>query len=180
MAHDSAILDTRFQRFLTSKTGHYSVLLLVSLDVSYFITQIFRCERKHLGPEWETALNALGMVSLVFSCLFMIKLVASIWASAASRRPDQSCFSYFNSYFHVFDAIVIIAGFTIDVLLHGVLEEVASLLVILRLWRVFKIIEELSVGAEEQMETLQERIEMLEKENRNLKGELRVLKRRCV
>ncbi|KAK5161653.1 hypothetical protein LTR04_003920 [Oleoguttula sp. CCFEE 6159] len=111
------------------------------------------------------------MVSLVFSRLFMIELVASIWAFGLS---------YFNSCFHVFDAIVIIAGFTIDVLLRGVLEEVASLLVILRLWRVFKIIEELSVGAEEQMETLQERIEMLEKENRNLEDDLRVLERRCV
>ncbi|KAK5277263.1 hypothetical protein LTR16_010023 [Cryomyces antarcticus] len=122
------------------------------------------------------------MVSLVFSCLFMIELVASIWAFglSSSHRPDQCCFSYFNSCFHVFDAIVIIAGFTIDVLLRGVLEEVASLLVILRLWRVFKIIEELSVGAEEQMETLQERIEMLEKENRNLEDDLRVLERRCV
>lgn len=58
-------------------------------------------------------------------------------------------------------------------LLHGVLEEVASLVIILRLWRFFKIIEEFSVGAEEQMDVLEERIEQLEMENRELKRQLR-------
>lgn len=50
------------------------------------------------------------------------------------------------------------------------LEEVASLVVILRLWRFFKIIEEFSVGAQEQMDGLQERIEALEMENQELKS----------
>lgn len=58
-------------------------------------------------------------------------------------------------------------------LLHGVLEEVASLVIILRLWRFFKIIEEFSVGAQEQMDGLEERIEQLEMENRELKKQLR-------
>jgi hypothetical protein len=80
---------------------------------------------------------------------------------------------YFNSKFHCFDAAVIVAGFVTDVLLHGVLEEVASLVVILRLWRFFKIIEEFSVGAEEQMEGLEMRIEQLESENQDLKRELK-------
>jgi hypothetical protein len=80
---------------------------------------------------------------------------------------------YFKSYFHTFDAIVIFAGFIVDVLLHGVLEEVASLVVILRLWRFFKIIEEFSVGAEEQMDGLVLRIEQLETENEGLKAELK-------
>jgi len=64
----------------------------------------------------------------------------------------------------------------IDVLLKGVLEEIASLVVVLRLWRVFKIIEELSAGAQEQMEGLQEKVETLERENRELKQEIRKLK----
>ena len=56
------------------------------------------------------------------------------------------------------------AGFIVDVLLHGTIEEAGSLVVIGRLWRVFKIIEEFSSGAEDQIEGLQERIEELEKE----------------
>ena len=82
-------------------------------------------------------------------------------------------YRYFNSWFHAFDATVIIAGFIVDVLLHGVLEEVASLVIILRLWRFFKIIEEFSVGAEEQMDGLNFRIEQLESENADLKRELK-------
>jgi voltage-gated hydrogen channel 1 len=59
-----------------------------------------------------------------------------------------------------------------------VLEEIGSLVVVLRLWRVFKIIEELSAGAEESMEPLQERLEETEKENRELKKEIQELKQR--
>lgn len=46
-------------------------------------------------------------------------------------------------------------------------------MIILRLWRFVKIIEELSVGASEQMEDLEMRVEQLEKENSDLKSQLR-------
>ncbi len=59
--------------------------------------------------------------------------------------------------------------------LHGVSEEAASLIVVLRLWRVFKIIEQLSVGAQEQMEDLQERIDDLEKGTRELQEKIQRL-----
>lgn len=64
----------------------------------------------------------------------------------------------------------------VDVCLKGVLEEVGSIVIVLRLWRVFKIIEEFSVEAEEQMDALSERIEHLEMENKELLKELGVLK----
>lgn len=81
--------------------------------------------------------------------------------------------SYFNSKFHIFDATIIVAGFIVDVLLHGTIEEAGSLIVVGRLWRVFKIIEEFSSGADDQIEGLQERIESLEKENRELQISVR-------
>lgn len=68
------------------------------------------------------------------------------------------------------------AGFIIDVCLKGVLEEAGSIVVILRLWRVFKIVEEFSAGASEQMDALMELNEKLEKENSDLKRELKTLK----
>ncbi|KAF2491090.1 hypothetical protein BU16DRAFT_446162, partial [Lophium mytilinum] len=158
-------------RFLTSKAGHYSILLLVSLDVSCifadFIINIFTCETRGPSSGASTALEALGIISLVFSCLFMVELFASVWAFGPK---------YFQSKFHCFDALIIVAGFIVDVLLRGVIEEVASLVVIFRLWRVVKIIEELSVGAEEQMEQLYEHVADLEKQNGELKEELRRVK----
>ena len=86
------------------------------------------------------------------------------------------CYRYFRSKFHCFDATVIVASFVIDVLLRGILEEVASLVIILRLWRVIKIMEELSVGAQEQTEALRECIELLEHEKSQMEIELSALK----
>lgn len=89
------------------------------------------------------------------------------------RRSLTHSLRYLHSWFHVFDALVIIVSFLVDVLTRGVVEEVASLVVILRLWRFVKIIEEMSVGASEQMEDLEMKLEQLEKENSNLKIELK-------
>lgn len=67
-------------RFLTSKAGHYAVLVLVSLDVSCIFADIlitlFTCEKtcqsgKEAGKGLENAQEALGIMGLVFSCLFM-------------------------------------------------------------------------------------------------------------
>ena len=71
---------------------------------------------------------------------------------------------------------MIIAGFVVDVCLKGVLEEVGSIVVVLRLWRVFKIIEEFSAGAEEEMDAMAEKIERLQRENEELKREMAGLK----
>ncbi|KXL48938.1 hypothetical protein M433DRAFT_400 [Acidomyces richmondensis BFW] len=159
------------KHFLTSKTGHYSVLVLVSVDISSIfadiILQLETCERHVPEKDGDKASSILGIFSLIFSCLFMVELIASIWAFG---------WQYFKSWFHCLDATVIIAGFIIDVLLKGVLEEIGSLVVVLRLWRVFKIIEELSAGAEEQMEPLHERLEMIERENEELRREVEELK----
>jgi hypothetical protein len=62
------------------------------------------------------------------------------------------------------------------VFLHGVDEEIASLVVILRLWRFFKIIEELGAGAQEEMDAMGARMETLDLENKELKQELAKLK----
>lgn len=83
--------DVRRQvrRFLTSKYGHYSVLLLVSLDVGCifadFLISLYICEHscgtgQNVSKGLPKAQEGLGIVSLVFSCLFMIELLASIWA----------------------------------------------------------------------------------------------------
>lgn len=88
--------------------------------------------------------------------------------------PDR----FFRSKFHCFDAFIIIAGFVVDVCLKGVVEEAAELVIVLRLWRVFKIIEELGVEHVDQMEEIQEKVKDVEKQNQELKGELKDLKTR--
>nr|XP_023907936.1 voltage-gated hydrogen channel 1-like [Quercus suber] len=158
----------RTKAFLTSKYGHYTVLGLVSLDVSSIfaelLIQLLTCEGRIAGSNGRAAGDALSVISVIFSSLFMLELLASIWAFG---------FVFFNSAFHIFDASVITTSFVLDIVLKVVnedtLEEISSLIIVLRLWRVFKIIEELSAGAEEQMEPLHEKIEDLEKQNEELR-----------
>jgi len=159
------------QEFLSSKAQHYFVLGLVSLDLLGIFADIFinllQCEQGLTDKKWDDIRGALGTIGLVFSSIFLVELILSVWAFG---------WKYFQSWFHSFDAAVIVAGFVVDVLLHGILEEVASLVVILRLWRFFKIIEEFGVGAQEQLDGLERVIDRLKDENRELKREIEGLK----
>jgi voltage-gated hydrogen channel 1 len=62
--------------------------------------------------------------------------------------------------------LVIVSSFVIDLVVHGIAEEIASLVIVLRLWRFVKVVEEVSVGASERMEDLQQELERLREENR--------------
>ncbi|KAM0217062.1 hypothetical protein ACHAPA_006065 [Fusarium lateritium] len=137
--------------------------------IADFILNLFKCEQGKKSSEWDLALDILGSISLVFSCLFMVELIASIWAFG---------WKYFKSWFHCFDAFIVLAGFITDVLLRGIVEEVASLIVVMRLWRVVKIIEELGLGAQEQTEELSEKLEQCQKVNEALKKEVDGLRMR--
>jgi chaperonin cofactor prefoldin len=60
-----------------------------------------------------------------------------------------------------------------------VTEEIGSLVIILRLWRFVKLVEEMSVGASERMEDIEGRLGELEKQNSELKERLEVLKKKA-
>ena len=97
------------------------------------------------------------------------------FCTLVAASEADSCFRYWKSWFHWLDAAIIVASFVIDVCLKGVLEEVGSVIVILRFWRVFKIVEEFSAGASDQMDGLNEKIQSLEAENRDLRKRITVL-----
>lgn len=67
-------------------------------------------------------------------------------------------------------------GFAIDLFENNIAEEIASLIVILRLWRFVKIVDEFSVEASEQAEEqtgeLRKRIQDLEARNAALEAQL--------
>ncbi|EFX03831.1 ion transporter [Grosmannia clavigera kw1407] len=159
------------QHYLESKEKHYLILALVSLDVLAILTEILlsliTCDTGTEDLPWvEPVENVIKICGLVFSCLFLIELIASVWAFG---------WSFFSAWFHCFDAFVILISFVVDVLAHGVIEEIASLVIVLRLWRMVKIVEELSVGASEQMEELEAQVEKLEQEKDDLVARVREL-----
>ena len=75
---------TQTKRYLASKTGHYSVLVLVALDViaifAEFLVNLLSCEGRIPRGGAETADVVLSTVSLIFSCMFMLELLAALWA----------------------------------------------------------------------------------------------------
>ena len=87
---------------------------------------------------------------------------------AANERRNR----FFYSWFHCFDAFVIVTSFIVDVVTTGLVEEIASLVVVLRLLRLMKIVDEVSVGASERLEDLEARIETLEQEKAELMARL--------
>ncbi|KIX07959.1 uncharacterized protein Z518_02613 [Rhinocladiella mackenziei CBS 650.93] len=156
-------LRHQLQRFLSSKWGHYFVILLVSADISCifadFLISLHICDhssdKDFNRRAWQKADDVLDYVSLAFSCVFMLELLSSVFAFG---------FNYFQSKFHIFDALVIVAAFIVDVLLRGPIEEAGSLVVVGRLWRVFKIMEEFSSGAEDELAEMQTRIDELQRQ----------------
>ncbi|KAJ6014561.1 hypothetical protein N7540_009152 [Penicillium herquei] len=159
------------RNFLSSRWGHYLILLLVAVDVcctfADFLIQLHVCELKQtrFGTDngWEVTQDVLSISSLVISCLFMGELVVAALSFGMK---------YFSDWFHVFDSLVIIVAFTIEISLRGIGEELGSLVIVLRLWRVFQIIEELSSASEDSLEQYEQEIERLKVENSDLRDRL--------
>ncbi|OCT52270.1 hypothetical protein CLCR_09193 [Cladophialophora carrionii] len=96
-------LRHNLQRFLSSKWGHYFVIVLVTADISCifadFLVSLHMCE--HGGDTgfdlyaWRQVNEVLGYMSLVFSCLFVsfpwcsVELVGvySAWCGLANLPP---------------------------------------------------------------------------------------------
>ncbi|KAJ5619204.1 hypothetical protein N7510_003188 [Penicillium lagena] len=159
------------RNFLAGRWGHFLVLGLVTVDVcctfTDFLIQLHVCELKHryarVDRGWGIAEDVLSIASLVISCLFMVELLISVFSFGKG---------YFSSKFHIFDSLVIIVAFIIEVFLQGLVEEVGSLVIILRLWRVFQIIEELQSANEDTLEEYENDIEQLRQENNLLRRRL--------
>lgn len=86
-------------------------------------------------PAW---LTVLANISLAITTFFLIEIPLSLWAFG---------FQYMNPLggaphagLHAFDAAVIITTFVLEVILRGKERELAGLLIILRLWRLVKLV----------------------------------------
>jgi voltage-gated hydrogen channel 1 len=71
-------------KFLSSRAQHYTVLALVSFDLlgifADIIINLYQCDEGDTNPKWDDVREGLGIAGLVFSCLFLVELCASIWA----------------------------------------------------------------------------------------------------
>ncbi|KAL0942424.1 uncharacterized protein CTRU02_200310 [Colletotrichum truncatum] len=159
---------TSLKDILASRKKHFVVLALVSLDVATLMANIFvelvACDMKREDEPWvRNTRRGLTTAGLVFSCVFLVELILSVFAFGLR---------YFSDWFHLLDGVVIVASFIIDVLSHGIVEEIASLVIVFRLFRFIKLVEEMSLGAAERTESLEQQLEALRQENGDMKRQL--------
>lgn len=76
-------LRARGRRLLSSRSKHYLIMGLVALDVAALLLNVFiqliACDMGQRKEPWvEEASRGLEIAGLVFSCLFMAELIASL------------------------------------------------------------------------------------------------------
>jgi len=112
------------------------------------------------SPEW---LEVFAHISLAITTLFLVEIPLSLWAKGLKYLNPFGTAPHAG--LHAFDALVIVTTFTLEVALRGKEKELAGLLIILRLWRLVKLVGGVAVGVGE----IDERtIEFLEETRREL------------
>ncbi len=88
-----------------------------------------------VSPEW---LEVLSLISIVITTLFLIEIPLTIWSLGFGFYNPRGQVPH--AALHVFDAIIIVTTFVLEVVLRGKERELAGLLIILRLWRLLKLV----------------------------------------
>ena len=78
------------------------------------------------------------MISIVITTLFLIEIPLTLWSIGSEFYNPYGRFPHAS--LHIFDAIIILTTFVLEVVLRGKERELAGLLVILRLWRLLKLV----------------------------------------
>ncbi|KAH9945990.1 uncharacterized protein BXZ73DRAFT_86207 [Epithele typhae] len=174
----------RTAEVLESTPLHYLVLTLVLVDTACVLADLAYSflspdcapvdgppEPGDGGPAWLAALAAL---SLAINALFVAEVPATLWALGRAHYDPLAAGAPPHAALHLFDAAVVLATFVLEVVLRGKERELAGLLVVLRLWRLVKLVGGIAVGAgeigEEQAKELEETREELKSTQAELEG----------
>ena len=87
------------------------------------------------APSW---LEVLSHISLAINVFFLIEIPMTLWAFGLRYYNPFGNVSH--SALHLFDATIILTTFVLEVVLKGRERELAGLLIILRLWRLVKLV----------------------------------------
>jgi len=80
----------------------------------------------------------LSLILTIIMTLFLIKIPLSLWALRSEFYNPYSGVPHAS--LHLFNAIVIVTTFMLKVILRGKERELAGLLIVLRLWRLLKLV----------------------------------------
>ncbi|KAJ3042931.1 hypothetical protein HDV00_006238 [Rhizophlyctis rosea] len=151
---------------------HWLVLFLVLLDLVVVLTEIIstflenNCTDTSPSPaEHPLWHDVLAHISTVILILFNLELIAHLVAFGPRF--------FTHNALHLFDAAVVITSLILDLVLRGKEQEVAGLLVVLRCWRLVRVVDGVVLTVTDQYKG---KIDRLEKENAQLKEEVQRLK----
>ncbi|XP_005093106.1 uncharacterized protein LOC101850633 [Aplysia californica] len=131
----------------------------------------------HHHTNKEKAEHVLHALSLTILSIFMVEVCVKIYVEGKHMLKQKA---------EVFDAIVVIVSFTLDITFSFVsvskaASEAAGLMVILRLWRVTRIINgvimSVKLDANKKMEVHKKARRKLERENKRLQAKIERLER---
>ncbi|KAJ7172582.1 hypothetical protein C8R46DRAFT_156237 [Mycena filopes] len=172
----------RTAELLESSLLHKVVILLITIDASCVLADLgyaFLDEgcTPPEGPDAPVWLSVLSHISLGITAFFLLEIPCTLWALGPrfynpwGRVPHAAL--------HLFDAFIIVTTFILEVILKGKEQELAGLLIILRLWRLVKLVGGVSVGVGELGEEdaaraadAESQVEALKKENADLRARL--------
>ncbi|THU91886.1 hypothetical protein K435DRAFT_673149 [Dendrothele bispora CBS 962.96] len=196
-AEQSSSTRETLASFLESPTFHKFVIALIAIDAICVLADLsysllhpdcgcapypasnfasLSSPSAHRSPSYtyvyasdpEKALEILSHISLAITTLFLIEIPLHLIAFG---------FNYYNPLpggpphagFHLFDLIVIVVTFVLEIVLRGGERELAGLLIVFRLWRLVKLVGGIAVGTSElSEEDTQELMKELEDTKRNL------------
>ncbi|KAF9152333.1 hypothetical protein BG015_005449 [Linnemannia schmuckeri] len=166
-ASTSCVKRTRYRigKAIECKAAHITILLLTLCDIVLVVLQI-GASLLHLDEtEHEHWLLALfGHLSLAIVSIFMLEILLKLF----SFGPRYYWKGTPHWILHLLDAFIILTSFLLEIFLKGAEQELSSLLIVFRLWRVLKLTGTVAIEVSEHDQAhvalLEEKVKSLEHE----------------
>ncbi|KAF8212346.1 hypothetical protein K438DRAFT_1663158 [Mycena galopus ATCC 62051] len=184
----SSVTNSRLSRrertaeFLESSLLHKFVIALITIDAACVLADLGyaflneTCEAPE-GPGAPVWLSILAHISLGITTFFLIEIPITLWCLGTKFYNPWSGVPHAS--LHLFDAFIILTTFVLEFVLKGREQELAGLLIILRLWRLVKLVGGVGVGVGEVTEgdavraaEAEDEVAALKKENAELRARL--------
>ena len=158
----------KLRHFFHSHKFHWILGTLIAVDLTAVLTDIALLiiwpQGSYRPPTVAWLETYLPYFSIGILSLFFIELLIQVFAFGVVK--------WFRNGFHIFDFVVVLATLIIEivahVLFHHEVTTVFGLAIIVRLWRVIRVIhvttEALDLPHEEEVHELKKKIKMLERE----------------
>ncbi|KAK0210650.1 hypothetical protein DFS33DRAFT_1466597 [Desarmillaria ectypa] len=189
---DEGTLDSwrrKLGEILEAQLFHKVVIALITIDATCVLVDLgytlLSANCTPTGPEGPQWLEVLAHISLVITTFFLVEIPLALWAFGLQYYNPLGQVTH--ALLHLFDATIIITTFVLEFTLKGKERELGALLIVLRLWRLVKLVGGITVGAGEiseendhalldtrrQLESLKSELEIVSRENQELRARLR-------